>query len=81
MEAVFNVTGLFAPMIYRRGGTIDYPGGEALDIVVPHLGSLPWEAVMDFRDHQGSCEARALRLRVADSFLLHRLLQHRASFS
>jgi hypothetical protein len=59
MGAVFNVTGLFAPMIERRGGVIDHPGGEALGVVVPNLGSLPWEAVIEFRAHQGSPEARA----------------------
>ncbi len=28
-------------------------------MLVPNLGSLPWEAVLEFREHQGSAEARA----------------------
>jgi hypothetical protein len=37
---------------------LDIAGQHALAIEVPNLGVLPWEAVIEFRDHPGSEEAR-----------------------
>lgn len=60
--AAFNVTPLFGPLVERRGASREFAGGDALDILVPNVGSLPWEAVLEYRSHAGSVEARA-RLR------------------
>jgi len=46
-------------MLERRGAAIVHAGGKAIDIIVPHLGALPWEAVLEFREHPGCGEARA----------------------
>jgi hypothetical protein len=62
LGAAFNVSPLFRPVLERGGVRPDLAGGEALSIVVPNLGALPWEAVAEFRDHPGSEDARA-RLR------------------
>jgi hypothetical protein len=62
MSASFSITPLFASMVERRGIAPDRAGSEALDIVAPNVGVLPWEAVVEFREHSGSTEARA-RLR------------------
>ncbi len=62
MEASFNVTPLYAPMVERRGSAADYAGSEALSILVPNVGALPWEVVVEYREHRGSAQARA-RLR------------------
>jgi len=59
MGAAFNLTQLFTPMLERRGAAIVHAGGKAIDIIVPHLGALPWEAVLEFREHPGCGEARA----------------------
>lgn len=58
--ASFNPTSLFAPMTEHRAANASRDGREALSIVVPNVGSLPWEAVVEFRDHGGSAEARAM---------------------
>ena len=57
--AAFNISPLFNPMVARRGTAADYPGSEALKLIVANVGGLPWEAVLEFRDHPGSAEARA----------------------
>lgn len=59
LEASLNVTPLFSPMIEEAGFRPEHPGDEALSIIVPNIGSLPWEAVVGFREHHGSEEARA----------------------
>jgi hypothetical protein len=38
------------------------PGAESLGFVVPNVSALPWDAIAEFREHDGSIEARA-RLR------------------
>lgn len=59
LDAAVTVTPLFQPMIARRGVTLDRPGDEALRILVPNIGKLPWEAVAEFREHPGCAEARS----------------------
>jgi hypothetical protein len=56
--ASFSISPLFAPMIERRGIEPDFAGAEALSILVPNVGPLPWEAILEFREHPGSAEAR-----------------------
>lgn len=58
LEASFNTTPLFEPMVAHRGVETDYAGSEALSVIVSDIGSLPWEAVIEFRSHHGSGEAR-----------------------
>lgn len=58
--ASFSPTSLFAPMIDRRGLRPSSDGRTALQIAVPNLGVLPWAAVVEFRNHGGSAEARAM---------------------
>lgn len=58
MEASFSVTPLFAPMVVHRGFEADLGGSEALAVLVPDLSSVPWEAVIEFREHPGCAEAR-----------------------
>jgi hypothetical protein len=62
LDAALTVTPLFEPMIAQHGLKLDRPGDEALRILVPNLGRLPWEAIAEFREHPGCQEARA-RLR------------------
>jgi hypothetical protein len=57
--AALSITGLFAPMVERRGIVAEHPGSEALDLLVPNVGALSWEAVVEWREHPGSQEARA----------------------
>lgn len=56
--AAFSVTGLFGPMVERRGIVADHAGTEALGLFLPNVGALPWEAVVEWREHPGSQEAR-----------------------
>jgi len=58
--ASFNPTSLFEPMVGHRGASATPDGRLALEIAVPNIGALPWEAVVEFRDHAGSVEARAM---------------------
>lgn len=58
LSASFNVTPLFAEMVRHRGIEPEHAGGEALGLVVADLGALPWEGVVEFREHPGSGEAR-----------------------
>lgn len=58
LGAAFNVTPVFNPMVARRDLRADFRGAEALDIQVPNVGALPWEVIVEFRDHPGSQEAR-----------------------
>jgi hypothetical protein len=63
LDASFGITGLFAPIAERARGVLgiapELTGAEALAIQVPNIGALPWEAVVQFREHAGSQEARA----------------------
>jgi hypothetical protein len=45
LDATFSVTNLFAPMLTQRGLAAQHSGSEALSIVIPNIGKLPWEAV------------------------------------
>jgi hypothetical protein len=56
----FNLTPMFEPMLERRGIGSDTAGAEALAFVVPNLASLPWEAIVEYREHPASEEARAM---------------------
>jgi len=58
LGASFTGTPLFAPMIEREGLKPDTSGADALGVVVGDVGALPWEAVIEFREHRGSREAR-----------------------
>ena len=58
LGASFNITPLFAPVARHRAFSDEHVGSEALRIVVPDLGALPWEAVLEFRNHEASREAR-----------------------
>lgn len=57
-DAAISVTGLFAPMLARSKGIELVSGSQALEVLAPDLGSVPWEAVLDFRAHAASQEAR-----------------------
>lgn len=61
LDATFNVTPLFLPKLglERAGLTVDYAGGVAFELLVPNVGVLPWEAILEFRNHPGHQEARA----------------------
>jgi len=60
-DAAFNVTSQFAPMIGDAAAE-GVAGDAALEVWAPGLAKLPWERVIEFRDHPGSEDARA-RLR------------------
>lgn len=62
LGASFNITPLFAPVVECRGVAPEHAGTEALRILAPDVGALPWEAILEFRDHDANTEARA-RLR------------------
>lgn len=59
LQATFNVTSLFVPMLAREDMTPDHSGGSALELLVPNLAGLPWEAIIEFRQHPDTDEARA----------------------
>jgi len=56
----FSLTPMFDPMVERHGVQSDTAGAEALAFLVPNLGSLPWEAVVEYRDHPASQAAREM---------------------
>lgn len=58
--ATFNPTSLFEPIAKHRAASATSDGSEALRLLVPDISSLPWEAVVEFRAHGGSAEARAM---------------------
>jgi hypothetical protein len=66
LRSSLNVTPLFSAMVARHGIRPEHSGADALAITVPNVGALPWEAVVEFRDHPGSQEARA-KLREFDA--------------
>jgi hypothetical protein len=65
LGAAFNITPLFAPMVERREVRPVASGSQSLSYIVPNVGGLPWEAIVEFREHPGSKEAR-LKLREFD---------------
>lgn len=60
LEATFSISPLFTPMLQHRGLATEHAGEQALAVVVPNVGGLPWEAVAEYRDRPGSEEARAM---------------------
>jgi hypothetical protein len=62
MDATLQVTAMFEPLLAAEAKSLsvaaDPSGRTALGIVVPNVASLPWEAIVEFRDHAGSQEAR-----------------------
>jgi hypothetical protein len=78
--AALSVTPLFEPMATRRGlmpasGT----GLTALRFAVPDLDGVPWEQIMEFREHAGADEARA-RLREFERIALREGPEDAASY-
>jgi hypothetical protein len=45
-------------MLQRGNVARDHAGDAALELLVPNVGSLSWEAIIEFRDHAGWKEAR-----------------------
>ena len=59
LGASVHVTSLFEPLLDGlRGFAPEHPGLRALEIVVPGVANLPWEAISEFREHPGSQDAR-----------------------
>lgn len=58
LGAGFNVTPVFEPLLNRNGGRPDLAGAHALEVQVPNVGALPWEAIVEFRNHPGNEQAR-----------------------
>ena len=58
LDATFNVTSLYEPMLERGNLVRDHAGHAALELLAPNVGSLTWEAIIEFRDHPGLKEAR-----------------------
>ncbi len=59
LQASVFVTSLFRPILSGLNGVLpDRQGLAALEIVVPGVAGLPWEAIGEFREHPGSQEAR-----------------------
>jgi len=65
LEATFNVSPLFRPMLAaRRPESVEASAEAALTYLFPDVSDLPWEVVMEFRQHDAAGEARA-RLQAA----------------
>jgi hypothetical protein len=62
LDATFNVTPLFEPLVRSRSDVGQPSGENALRILVPSLAEAPWEAIAEFREHPANAEARG-RLR------------------
>ena len=60
LNAAISITPLFDEMVDRHRLTPANVGDQALSVLVPNVGALPWEAVLEFRDHPGSQEAREM---------------------
>jgi hypothetical protein len=56
----FSLTPLFEPMLERRAIRASSGGADALNFLVPNLAELPWEAIVEYREHPASAEARAI---------------------
>lgn len=53
------VTSLFRPILFDvEGVSADRQGQAVLEIFVPDVAELPWEAISEFREHAGSQDAR-----------------------
>ncbi len=60
LDATFNVSPLFEPMLAARRPHVTVPGAEeTLTYMFPDVSDLPWEVVMEFREHDAAGEARA----------------------
>jgi hypothetical protein len=60
LEATFNVSPLFEPMFVARRPEAAAPTAEeTLTYFFPDVSDLPWEVVMEFREHDAAGEARA----------------------
>jgi hypothetical protein len=60
LEATFNVSPLFEPMFAARRPEAAAPTAEeTLTYLFPDVSDLPWEVVMEFREHDAAGEARA----------------------
>lgn len=57
--AAFNITSQFEPMLGRAGVNGISRGEMALEVWASNLSELPWETVLEFREHPGAEEARA----------------------
>lgn len=62
LDAVPTLSSAFERVASERGVRVGMLGEESLGLVVPNFSVLPWEAIANFRDHQGAIEARG-RLR------------------
>jgi hypothetical protein len=73
MAATVHVTTMFQTLLSSEGATLqvseDPSGITALGFMIPNVSQLPWEAIAEFRDHPGSCEAR-VRLREIEAHVL-----------
>lgn len=61
LGAAFAVTTLFEPLL-ADDLTATTEGGMALDVVIPDISAVSWEAIAKFREHPAATDARA-RLR------------------
>lgn len=60
LDATFNVSPLFQPMLASRRTEALAPTPEdTLTYLFPDVSNLPWEMVMEFRHHKAAGEARA----------------------
>lgn len=60
LDATFNVSPLFQPMLGARRPEAATPTSEeTLTYFFPDVSDLPWEVVMEFREHDAAGEARA----------------------
>jgi hypothetical protein len=81
MEAAVQVTSLFAPLMSGMPNiAADHPGMLSLNVAVPGIEQLPWEAICEFRDHAGSEEARA-KLRNAEERVAAETVSDPAAFA
>ncbi|MCW3001922.1 MAG: hypothetical protein JWQ20_1220 [Conexibacter sp.] len=62
LDATFQITTLFEPMLERHGFGDSPSGTTALEIAAPNLGALTWDEIVEFRAHPGAQEARELLL-------------------
>ncbi len=60
LDATFNVSRLFRPMLVaRRPEAVTPTSEQILRYLFPDVSDLPWEVVMEFREHDAAGEARA----------------------
>jgi hypothetical protein len=60
MGASMNVTSMFAPIVEDTAADPQATGADALSFLVPNVEHLSWESIAEYRDRQGSVEARGL---------------------